>query len=93
MRKGIVRTLLVTVLAFAGTTGVVWAASLHDVTAKLGGQSGDFFDLNGILLVDSLKVGSQGVGGVTFFNGTIVNSTTDSNNNDNPVAFGDNVRS
>lgn len=92
MRKGIIRTLLVTVLAFAGTTGVVWAASLHDVTAKLGGQSGDFFDLNGILLVDSIKVGSQGVGGVTFFNGTIVNSTTDTNNNDNPVAFGDNVR-
>lgn len=40
---------------------------------------------------DSLTVGKQGVGGVTFFNGTIVNSTTE-NGNDNPVTFGDNVR-
>ena len=45
----------------------------------------------GSLSVDSLHVGSQGVGGVTYFNGTIVNSTT-TNNLDNPVTFGDNVR-
>lgn len=40
----------------------------------------------------SLKVGSQGLGGVTFFNGTIVNSTTGDDNSDNPVTFGDDVR-
>ncbi len=40
---------------------------------------------------DWLKIGSQGVGGVTWFNGTIINDTTD-NGTDNPVTFGDNVR-
>jgi hypothetical protein len=40
---------------------------------------------------DSLTVGSQGVGGVTFFNGSIQNSTT-TNSADNPVTFADNVR-
>ncbi|MFA5070273.1 MAG: hypothetical protein WC528_03245 [Patescibacteria group bacterium] len=47
--------------------------------------------INDSLQVNSLEVGLQGVGGVTFFNGTIVNSTTTSGA-DNPVAFGDNVR-
>jgi len=28
------------------------------------------------LIVPSIKVGKQGVGGVTFFNGTIINNTT-----------------
>ena len=40
---------------------------------------------------DSVYVGKQDVGGVTFFNGTIVNSTTN-DGADNPVTFGDNVR-
>ena len=43
------------------------------------------------LQVNSLKVGVQGVGGVTFFNGTIINETTTDGAN-NPVTFGDNVR-
>ncbi|PIS42695.1 MAG: hypothetical protein COT24_02210 [Candidatus Kerfeldbacteria bacterium CG08_land_8_20_14_0_20_40_16] len=43
------------------------------------------------IAVPYLKVGSQGVGGVTFFNGTIINETTNSGV-DNPVTFGDNVR-
>jgi len=46
----------------------------------------------GVIEVDSLKVGKQGVGGVTYFNGTIVNETTGDNNENNPVTFGDNVR-
>lgn len=37
-------------------------------------------------------VGDQGTGGVTFFNGTIINNTTGSGGSNNPVAFGDNVR-
>jgi len=41
--------------------------------------------------VPSIYVGSQGSGGVTFFNGTIINSTTN-DGADNPVTFGDNVR-
>ena len=45
------------------------------------------------LQVNSLKVGQQGVGGVTYFNGTIVNETTDNTTGaDMPVTFGDNVR-
>ena len=53
---------------------------------------------------DSVYIGKQDEGGVTFFNGTIVNSTTTSTDDDdaagspaqadvdNPVTFGDNVR-
>ena len=88
------RSLAITLVAFAAvmlTVGVVKAASEYNITSTLGGVSGDFFDLDGTLKVDSIKVGAQGVGGVTFFNGTIVNETTNSGV-DNPVTFGDNVR-
>ncbi len=40
---------------------------------------------------NGIRIGQQGTGGVTFFNGTIVNETT-TDDVDNPVAFGDNVR-
>jgi hypothetical protein len=40
----------------------------------------------------SIKIGKQGVGGVTFFNGTIINATTGSNGSGVPVTFGDDVR-
>lgn len=39
-----------------------------------------------------VTIGQQGSGGVTYFNGSIVNNTTDSNGKDNPVTFGDAVR-
>ncbi|NQV13581.1 MAG: hypothetical protein HQ530_04765 [Parcubacteria group bacterium] len=42
--------------------------------------------------VASLTVGSQGVGGVTYFNGTIVNNTTGDNDSNTPVTIGDNLR-
>ncbi|MFH0853669.1 MAG: hypothetical protein V1853_04675 [bacterium] len=44
------------------------------------------------MTTDWLRVGIQGVGGVTYFNGTIINETTDADGNGNPVAFGDNIR-
>ena len=44
------------------------------------------------IFVPSLHVGSQGEGGVTFFNGTIINNTTDSEGEGLPVTFGDDVR-
>jgi len=44
------------------------------------------------LQVNSLKVGQQGEGGVTYFNGTIINETTGEDDVNNPVTFGDNVR-
>src|SRR3989339_941478 len=39
-----------------------------------------------------VHIGEQGVGGVTFFNGTIINKTTNSNGGGIPVTFGDDVR-
>lgn len=92
MKPSLLRTVFVTIVAFFAISGIAWAAQLRSITSRLGGATGDYFDLNGTLLVDSIKVGSQGVGGVTYFNGSIVNSTTDSNNADNPITFGDNVR-
>ena len=47
---------------------------------------------SGTLEVDSLKVGRQGEGGVTYFNGTLINETTDSEGNGVPVTYGDDVR-
>ncbi len=38
------------------------------------------------------KIGQQGTGGVTFFNGTIVNETTTDEGAGIPVTFGDDVR-
>jgi len=92
MNKTIVRSIVVSAVAIVVTSGIVWAASVRNITGRLGGNTGDFFDLDGTLLVDSIKVGAQGVGGVTFFNGTILNNTTDANNNGIPVTFGDDVR-
>lgn len=78
---------LVSVLA---VSGVAYAASIN-ATSKLGGSSGDDFEFDGTGRFNSVVIGKQGSGGVTFFNGTIVNGTT-TNGNNNPVTFGDNVR-
>lgn len=48
--------------------------------------------VNGTGIFDSVRIGKQGVGGVTFFNGTIVNETTNEADEGNPVTFGDDVR-
>lgn len=48
--------------------------------------------VNGTGIFDSIKVGKQGVGGVTFFNGTIINETTGENDDPVPVTIGDDVR-
>lgn len=40
-----------------------------------------------------VHIGGQGVGGVTFFNGTIINATTDLDTEvGKPVTFGDDIR-
>ena len=85
------KVILVVAISVLISVSVVYAASTHNVTSNLGGVSGDFFDLDGTMIFDSIKVGAQGVGGVTFFNGTIINNTTTAGA-DNPVTFGDNVR-
>jgi hypothetical protein len=90
MKKSIMTTMVI-IVSTLFTVGIVYAATTRNITSTLGGVSGDTFDLDGTMVLDSLKVGAQGVGGVTFFNGTIVNNTTTSGS-DNPVTFGDNVR-
>ncbi|MFH1598262.1 MAG: hypothetical protein ABIB97_04315 [Patescibacteria group bacterium] len=88
--KKILTTFSVVVSSIVICSGIVYAAT-HDITSQLGGSSGDSFDVQGTMLFDSIKVGRQDEGGVTFFNGTIVNNTT-TGGADNPVTFGDNVR-
>ncbi|MDD5567142.1 MAG: hypothetical protein PHH01_03010 [Patescibacteria group bacterium] len=92
MRKKIVSVCLVVAIATLACVTVASAATRHNITGTLGGVVDDYFDLDGTLTVHSIKVGEQGVGGVTFFNGTIVNSTTGTGGTDKPVTFGDNVR-
>lgn len=89
------RTLIVFMVIIASTAltaGIVNAAAERNITSRLGGVAGDIFSLDGTLKVSALKVGAQSVGGVTYFNGTIINNTTNSTGADNPVTFGDNVR-
>jgi hypothetical protein len=92
MKKNLISVTIITLIGLLMTGGVIWAVSRHNITATLGGNDGDFFDLDGNFSVQSIRVGEQGTGGVTFFNGTIVNSTTDSQSNGLPVTFGDDVR-
>jgi hypothetical protein len=90
--KRILTISLTVLLSTALCVGVVYAASLRNITSTLNGADGDTFQLDGTLTVKSLKIGQQSIGGVTFFNGTIVNNTTNAAGTDNPVTFGDNVR-
>lgn len=48
--------------------------------------------IGGVGQFDSLKVGSQGTGGVTYFNGTIVNETTNDSGGGIPITMGDDLR-
>ncbi|MFA6098912.1 MAG: hypothetical protein WCV50_05185 [Patescibacteria group bacterium] len=90
--KKIIVVFIVVVASTMLTAGIVRAAASHNITSALGGVAGDSFSLDGTLATSSLRVGSQGTGGVTYFNGTIVNTTTGTGGTDNPVTFGDNVR-
>ncbi|MFH1367009.1 MAG: hypothetical protein ABIH38_03400 [Patescibacteria group bacterium] len=84
------QVVMTVVLSLFISTGIVYAAT-RNVTSTLGGATGDIFEVSGGLKANNLTVGAQGTGGVTFFNGTIVNITTTAGA-DNPVTFGDNVR-
>ncbi len=92
MQQSIMRTFAIASVALFATAGIVVAASTRDVTGILGGKAGGYFDINGTLLVDSLKVGAQGVGGVMYMNGAIVNNTAGSKKTGNPVTIGDDLR-
>ncbi|MFH1598528.1 MAG: hypothetical protein ABIB97_05720 [Patescibacteria group bacterium] len=77
MKKKLAYSLSVAGVSLLTCVGIVYAAS---------------FTGEGTVPFDSIRIGQQGVGGVTFFNGTIVNETTAEGDIDNPVTFGDNVR-
>ncbi|MBU1119488.1 hypothetical protein KKH43_06425 [Patescibacteria group bacterium] len=82
-KKTIFSVIATTLFATLFVAGAVYAGTI---------TYNDELVVNNTARVKSLYVGEQGLGGVTFFNGTIVNATVDSDGNDNPVAFGDNVR-
>ena len=74
---------LVVISFMIASFGVVFAATDWDDDNIFNGTVNWF--KNGV------RIGQQDSGGVTFFNGTIVNETT-TDDVDNPVTFGDNVR-
>lgn len=79
---------------FAGCfliSGTVMANDASDLQPAADITYNENFIVNGTGFFDSIKIGKQDVGGVTFFNGTIVNSTT-TGGAENPVTFGDDVR-
>lgn len=77
--------------AFAiGTTYVVFAASsVGDAASR---SEDNVFTAITNWFKKGIKIGEQGTGGVTYYNGTIINNTTDANGNDNPVTIGDKLR-
>ncbi|MBP6965779.1 MAG: hypothetical protein KBC96_15400 [Armatimonadetes bacterium] len=64
-------------------------ATLSVVSVVVAGTS---FAGQGTISFDSIKVGQEGVGGVTYFNGSIINNTKNAKGADNPVTLADNVR-
>ncbi len=86
------RTLLIAAVVAVmamGTTYVAFGAtSLDDAASK---SQDNAFSAISNWFKKGVKIGDQGVGGVTQFNGTIINNTT-TNGLGNPVTFGDDVR-
>lgn len=89
-KKTILSVATSTLVSVLAVTGVAYAASIN-ATSQLGGNTGDDFEFDGTGRFNSVYIGKQDEGGVTFFNGTIINSTTNSGV-DNPVTFGDDIR-
>jgi len=71
-------------LASASTADVLQPASTITYNEELV--------VNATARFDSVYIGKQDEGGVTFFNGTIINTTTTSAGVGNPVTFGDDVQ-
>ena len=71
------------VLLFAGGAFAADANMLQPASDIVYNEN---VDINGSLDTDSLRVGTPGLGGVTFFNGTVLNEGTD------PFTIGDDMR-
>lgn len=89
-KKWLIASIAVLTVLFGLSTAN--AATLRNITSRLGGAVGDIFQLDGTLQVFSLKVGSQGAAGTAFLNGSIINNTTNDDGDDNPVTIADNLR-
>lgn len=86
--------LLVSFMALFGVfaiSGAVFASQAELLQPAEEVTYNEDLRVNGTGRFSSVYIGEQGIGGVTFFNGTIVNSTTN-DGADNPVTFGDGVR-
>lgn len=75
-------------LAMGSTYVAFGATSLDDAASK---SQDNAFSAISNWFKKGVKIGGQDVGGVTQFNGTIINNTT-TNGLGNPVTFGDDVR-
>lgn len=92
MKKKTIGIITVSFLGFILIAGMAYAdqtiqGTLMTDVLKVSTQS----EVTGTGIFDSIKIGKQGTGGVTFFNGSIINNTT-TDGVDNPVTFADNVR-
>ena len=83
--------LVVVGVASASTVEILQPASTQTFNEKVQ-INGDLEATGTISFPAGVHIGQQGTGGVTFFNGTIINDTTDSAGEGNPVTFGDDVR-
>lgn len=75
-----------------GLAGAASASTADQIQPAMDVIYDDNLIVNGTGIFDSIRIGKQDEGGVTFFNGTIVNETTGEGGINNPVTFGDNVR-
>ena len=71
-------------VALASTAETLQPASVQTIDDELV--------VNNVARFNSIYVGSQGEGGVTAFNGTVINNTTDDDGNSVPVTVGDDLR-
>lgn len=76
-------------LGFAGVVSASDACVLQPAATVVYDED---LTVNGTGRFDSVYIGKQGVGGVTFFNGTIINATVGTDDYNNPITIADNVR-
>ena len=83
-------TIALGIFALVGTVSASPADSLQPATSLI---VEDELQVLGTARAYSVRIGAQGYGGVTFFNGTIINETTDADTGaEMPITFGDDVR-
>jgi len=79
-------------LGMFAVAGVVSASTADTLQPASVITYDDELVVNNVARFDSVYIGQQDVGGVTYFNGTIVNQTENADGSGIPVTFGDDVR-